>query len=385
MDRYLLPEPLPATGNLPEQWARFKKQIEQFLDASEKSGVSDKAKIAILLRTIGDKGNDIYENFVFEANEQPTFDDVLAQYEQFCKPRISVFAARHQFLTMTQNNQTIDEFLTALKKQVRDCAFGELKDDMVLHALTLGLDNDRTRRRLFETQKLTLDKAVNLCRLTEDTETEMRRMKINEEVSAVYKTKVRTHDKTPAKKSQGPTYSQADHVCDKCARKHPPGKCAAFGRECYLCRKANHFAKCCRSGKTAKRVHMVEDAESDSDILHIQVDKVGKKLVATINVHHADSGDTELRCQLDTAASCNVLSVSDYEKLGSPTLMPSSTTLTMYDGSKVQSKGRCHLNLRESGQAQTLMFEAVETKNATLLSLDTCLQLQLSRRSTFGR
>ena len=122
---------------------------------------------------------------------------------------------------------------------------------------------------------------------------------------------------------------------------------------------------------------MVEDAERDSDILHIQVDKVGKKLLATINVHHADSGDTELRCQLDTAASCNVLSVSDYEKMGSPTIMPSSTTLTMYDGSKVQSKGRCHLNLRESGQAQTLMFEVVETKNATLLSLDTCLQLQL--------
>ena len=161
MDRYLLPEPIPATGNLPEQWARFKKQFEQFLDASEKAGVSDKAKIAILLRTIGDKGNDIFENFAFEANEQPTFDDVVAKFEQFCKPRISVFAARHQFLTMKQNNLTIDEFLTALKKQVRDCAFGDLKDDMVLHALTLGLDNDRTRRRLFETQKLTLDKAVS--------------------------------------------------------------------------------------------------------------------------------------------------------------------------------------------------------------------------------
>ena len=81
---------------------------------------------------------------------------------------------------------------------------------MVLHALTLGLDNDRTRRRLFETQKLTLDNAVNLCRLTEDTDTEMRKMKINEEVSAVYKTKskTRTHVNTPAKKSQGPTYSQ---------------------------------------------------------------------------------------------------------------------------------------------------------------------------------
>ena len=168
---------------------------------------------------------------MFEANEQPTFDDVLAKYEQYCKPRISVFAARHQYLTMKQNNLTIDEFVTALKKQVRDCSFGELKEHMVL-LLSLGLDNDLTRRRLFETQKLTLDKAVNLCRLTEDTETEMRNMKINEEVSAVYKTKAktRTHVKTPAKKSQGPTYSQEEHMCDKCGRTHLPRQCAAFGK-----------------------------------------------------------------------------------------------------------------------------------------------------------
>ena len=79
---------------------------------------------------------------------------------------------------------------------------------------------------------------------------------------------------------------------------------------------------------------MVEDASSDSDILHIQVDKVGRKLLVTINLHHADSGDTELRCQQDTAACCNVL--SDYEKLGSPTRMPSSTSLTISGRAKAQ-------------------------------------------------
>ena len=380
MDRYLLPEPLPATGNLPEQWARFKKQIEQFLDASEKAGVSDEAKIAILLRTIGDKGNDIFENFAFEANEQPTFDDVVAKFEQFCKPRISVFAARHQFLTMKQNNLTIDAFLTALKKQVRDCAFGDLKDDMVLHALTLGLDNDRTRRRLFETQKLTLDKAVNLCRLTEDTETEMRKMKVNEEVSAVYKmkAKTRTHVKTPASKSQGPTYNQAEHMCNKYGRKHLPRQCGAFGKESLICKKANHFAKCCRAqaGKTSKPVYMVEEADSESDILHIQVDKVGCKLMATINVQACSCDTTtQLRCQPDTAATCNLLSVTDYQTLGRPTMQPSTSKLTMYDGSQVLSKGQCYVQMRESGQEQNLMFEVVETKHATLLSLDTCLQL----------
>ena len=49
----------------------------------------------------------------------------------------------------------------------------------------------------------------------------------------------------------------------------------------------------------------------------------------------------------------------------------------MYDGSQVLSKGQCYLHMRESGQEQTLMFEVVETKHATLLSRDTCLQLNL--------
>ena len=48
----MIPEQLPSTGNLPEQWARFKKQFKQFLDASEKSEASDKAKIAIYIYVI---------------------------------------------------------------------------------------------------------------------------------------------------------------------------------------------------------------------------------------------------------------------------------------------------------------------------------------------
>ena len=123
---------------------------------------------------------------------------------------------------------------------------------------------------------------------------------------------------------------------------------------------------------------MVEEEDSDSDILHIQVDKVFRKLLATINVH-ADScaTTTQLRCPLDTAATCNVLSVTDNQKLGRPTMQPSTSKLTMYDGSQVLSKGQCYLQMSESGREQTLMFEVVETKHATLLSLDTCLQLNL--------
>ena len=113
----MIPDQLLSTGNLPEQWARFKKQFKQFLDASENSEASDRAKIAMLLRTIGDKDNDIFDNFSFEADAQPTFVDVLDKFETFCKPHVSLFTARHQFLTIKQNTRYIDEFFYCIKEE----------------------------------------------------------------------------------------------------------------------------------------------------------------------------------------------------------------------------------------------------------------------------
>ena len=52
MEKYMIPEQLLLTGNLPEQWARFKKQFKLFFDASEKSEASDKAKIAMLFNLL---------------------------------------------------------------------------------------------------------------------------------------------------------------------------------------------------------------------------------------------------------------------------------------------------------------------------------------------
>ena len=87
---------------------------------------------------------------------------------------------------MKQNNRYVDEFPTALlKKKIRECTFGDLTNDVVLHALSLmlGLDQEGTRRMLSETENLTLNKAIGLCRL-EDTEVEMKKLHLNEEVSA---------------------------------------------------------------------------------------------------------------------------------------------------------------------------------------------------------
>ena len=59
-DRLLAPEPLTEGENLPEQWNRFKRTVLQFLMATGRIDKTDPLKIVLLLRTIGQRGNDIW-------------------------------------------------------------------------------------------------------------------------------------------------------------------------------------------------------------------------------------------------------------------------------------------------------------------------------------
>ena len=85
----------------------------------------------------------------------------------------------------------------------------------------------------------------------------------------------------------------------------------------------------------------------------------------------------QITCQLDNAAACSVLSVNDYHKPADPPLKPSHARLTMYKGTMVRSKGRCQLEVCDGKRNVPLMLEVVEPKRYSLLSLDTCLHLNL--------
>ena len=54
-----------------------------------------------------------------------------------------------------------------LRKQVKDCQFGDLKDDLMLYVLIRGVDNERMCRRLFEAENLDLPKAIRMCQSME--------------------------------------------------------------------------------------------------------------------------------------------------------------------------------------------------------------------------
>ena len=262
MEKFLAPAPLTEVANLPEQWKRYIKTFGQFLRATEKANCDDGVKVALLLRTIGDRGNDIYDSFTYAAGESDqNYANVLAKFESFCKPRTNTVVMRHQLLTLKQGHMSIDEFLTALHKIARDCDLGDMYNALVLQALLLGTESDRLRRRLFEqTEPITLERAIAMCRISEAAAADMRTLKVDEAVHAVNskvtKKKVHSHKKVKSSSSAG--------SCGNCGSEHAPRQCKAYGLKCHKCGKYNHFQKCCRS-KVRATVHMVGETESQTE------------------------------------------------------------------------------------------------------------------------
>ena len=98
----------------------------------------------------------------------------------------------------------------------------------------------------------------------------------------------------------------------------------------------------------------------------------GKQVLAKLTFCIQDKYKTSMECQLDTGASCNVISHRDLSILlqnGSPPLNHSSVKLRLFDGSIMRTLGETHLTAEHEGKCHTLKFQVVDCTNKPLLYL----------------
>ena len=345
MEKFLAPEPITGEGDLNEQWRRFKREFLIFLTATEKGAASEQIKLALFLRLVGQRINDVYETMQFvDGEDRTSWSVVVGKLDGLCAPRTSKHVMWDKFFQLKQEGRSLDQFMMLIRKQANDCEFGEMKENLMLHVLIRGVDNDRMRRRLLETEKLDLAKAIQMCQVMETTLADLQHMskkpEAGEEEGPVASVRTRKgfrgkeNDvqkegdgaKNPAAGQQGRRTGERKG-CSRCGMVHPPRQCPAFGKQCLKCQKYNHFAKVCRGSD--KPTNLVEEAEMDfdseeertrsraEDVFQIQVEKVGRKLLAKV-VFQVERGTKQVVCQLDTAASCNVMTKMDHEQLGKP-------------------------------------------------------------------
>ena len=122
------PPPLFDSINNPgDHWNLWKQKFKIYLTASNKHSSSEDVKIANLLGRMGVEGIGIFNTFT--NDQQSTLEKLLKAFDKYFLPKEVVPMETFKFHTLVQSeNQTIDQYLTELKKQAKLCEFTCTKD-----------------------------------------------------------------------------------------------------------------------------------------------------------------------------------------------------------------------------------------------------------------
>ena len=374
--QFLAPEPL-AGVDLPAEWEVFKEDFAQFLLAVDKDEAADKVKLALLLRTIGERGKDVYKSFTYETGKsKDNYKDVTDSFDAFCKPRRNLFNARDHFLNCKQKNSSVDEYAPELRKRARYCEFGDQTETLILHTLVIGLDDTKMVDKIKQRETVDLTTVIGMIRRQEEAAKDAS-SQISVSVDAIkrYQKPASQKKHTQPATSRGTPSSYFSAKCTRCGGAHHSlESCPAKGQSCRMCNKLNHFAKCCQS----------RQGQSKSKVARPQCNSLFVGCVSRVNgssewTVEARVAGISTKVLLDTGAECNTLP-EELATRGNLRVRPCLTTLYSYSGHQVKPLGQVEVGVEVGEREATLQFLVVPEGRKAVLGGESCLKLQLVKK-----
>jgi len=145
------------------------------MTASGRDTKSDTIKSATLLHVAGPEALEVFNTHTFyNEGDQKKLSVLVEKFEEYCTPRRNVTWERHVFNTRRQQpGETIDQYVTDLKKKAKSCEFGDPNDSLIKDRVVCGILSEKTRARVLKQPDLPLAKAIDMCRADEITLTHM--------------------------------------------------------------------------------------------------------------------------------------------------------------------------------------------------------------------
>ena len=387
-------------GDLVNNWEFFRQQWEDYEVATGLDGKSAKIRLATLRSVMGKECLQIFLNLSLTEAEKADVSSCIAALEAYFKPQRNVVYERFVFNSCVQTAaETVDGYVNRLRKLASSCAFGALTDELIRDRLVIGLNDTATKGKLLREQALDLNKALRIARSSEVADMQLKSMKSEEQKKAEevnmfqkYKKASSRKPKATANKSAEKKHKSSQAKCKYCGREQTHSKvtdCPAYGKTCNSCQKLNHFSSVCRTKGKKGQVHTVTQdySGSDTDESLLKVEEVssmgstGKQWFATLSfADNKQKPQAQLKCQLDTGATCNVMSYNDLSVVtqnGNPPLKMSRVKLRLFDGSMMKPLGEATLRVAHGDQAELLTFQVVQSNRKPLLSAETCQRLKL--------
>lgn len=414
MDGLRPPEPVDfKASSLGSSWLKWKQQFEIYYLACELDKKPKATQVAILLHAAGPEAQEIAATFSWGASEdKENYKQMLEKFTSYCEPRKNVVFERYEFWNRDQKeSEPVDTWVTDLRNKATKCEFGDQTTDLLRDKIVFGVRDISLKERLLREPKLSLDKALDICRAVEISKFHIRAMTDAKDSDAQAQPAVnllrhRSFPRHPQpEKVKAASRTQLPVSCHYCGQQHERDKCPAFGQQCSKCHGYNHFAPVCQGGgfrrtnarrqhqqprrhKRGKPIHTLQrqnvnnDLAEDVDNLYIgtlfaqnKVDKWQETLVI---------GNRPINFKLDTGADANVIPLATVEHLGKQrSIKPSTQPLRAFGGSKVMPVGTVDLVTccPSTSVTRNAHYYVAETTDIPILGKQSCEEFKLVQRT----
>lgn len=432
---------LQLTGNIAENWKRFKRSFTIFMEAAQISTKADNIKISTFLNAIGSDAVEIFDTLPLTPIQKTQYDEVLKAFEDFCLPQKNTIYERYVFRNRMQNDgESFDSYLIELKRLIKTCEYAAVENEMLRDQIVMGVWDKRLKTKLLETKNLNYDTAVEKCRASEATREQSSAMNKTVAVSEVQAKPVneitqnrmaqqsersnnnnnihtdRRHNannaknqhqrnnnnntNTQAKRSFNPNTNNSNRSsmakCKYCNYSHRPRECPAFGKQCMKCSKYNHFGSVCRTRPISTiNAENNDNCSNNSEfyigmIETVTADETGNALSNEYPwIEHILLNEKNVQMKIDTGAAVNVMPLSVLKRI-SPRIELRQTPITLraFGGQKMKPLGMCSIHSVFNGVSSCVDYAVVDFEFTPILGLSTCIRFGIVkpfRTRTFYR
>lgn len=153
----------------PQEWAKWIRRFRRFRLASNLNASSEENQVNTLIYCMGDEADYILRGLNLRDDLRRTYQGVRNGLQVFFIVKKNVIFERAKFNMRKQGEcETVDSFVTALYALAEHCTYGVLHHELIRDRLVVGLMDKRLSERIQLDPDLTLGKAINMARQSEE-------------------------------------------------------------------------------------------------------------------------------------------------------------------------------------------------------------------------
>ncbi|KAI7789894.1 hypothetical protein IRJ41_014004, partial [Triplophysa rosa] len=379
---------VPEFDNTKEDFDTYMGRFERWVAANE---IDSGKKADVFLSVLGPTEYGLLKSLVEPAKViDLTYSQITQTLSDHFKPKPILIAERFRFYQRNQSHdETISDYILALKRLASSCEFGTFLDDALRDKFVCGLMGEVYHRRLLSEKDLTFKKACDIALALELAQ------KDTKQLSAQRRDKYRgsgnSHHSTK-KSVQRQPFSKHKSDCYRCGgANHHPSECRYRNEKCHNCGKIGHLQRACKSHKAqrSKKMQYVSAEVSETPCSEVN------ELFDLFTVYTAQDGvdgiyiDLQLNgqtvnMQLDTGASLSVISDHIYrDKLYDSVLRPTSIHLTSYTGDNIPVLGEIQVAVTYEDQQCSLPLVVVKGNKPPLMGRNWLQEISLNWKEIF--